>query len=171
MASGNNTELFLRLEAYVSKMLESSKYWSTLVASLGKLSRRISTAHGVEEYEDFKLMLFHEEALSDFLHFSLHFSRLRSPDIVDKVVDKVVELSEFVDVYLTIRGNMPRDLGDNVSVEGVSVRVSKLSDKDVSTIAYRLFRQNTGMRISSRILSKTKGKRGIRGFLKSFFKP
>lgn len=148
-------EYFLRIEAYFQKGLHS--HWPLIVNSLTKLSKHVSTSFRTEVYEDFNLTLFHEEELEKFLHMSLHFSRLRDPAMVDSVVDKVLELSELVEAYLTIKDDAGffQMHGENFYVEGIGIRVLTYPDKGVTTIAYRLFKPNKGMRLVERLFSKS----------------
>jgi len=151
-------EYFLRLETYFPKGLKN--YWLILSKSLEELSKHVSTSFNTEVYEDFNMTLFHEEELEDFLHSSIHFSKIRSPAIVDDIVDKVLEISEFVEVYLSVKGNATslQIIGENIYVEGVNIRVLKYGDKDIYTFSYRLFKQNRGLRLSEKILSKAFGR-------------
>jgi hypothetical protein len=151
-------EYFLRLETYFPKGLKN--YWLILSKSLEELSKHVSTSFNTEVYEDFNMTLFHEEELEDFLHSSIHFSKIRSPAIVDDIVDKVLEISEFVEVYLSVKGNVTslQIIGENIYVEGVNIRVLKYGDKDIYTFSYRLFKQNRGLRLSEKILSKASGR-------------
>ena len=150
-----NQEYFLRVEAYFQKWL--SGYWPLTVEALKKLSKHVSTRFQTEVYEDFSLTLFHEEELEKHVHASLHFSNLREALMVDRIVDTVLELCEFVEAYLTVKGNMKgfQELGGNIYFEGVGVRVLTYPDKGVATFSYRLFKPNKGMNLASRILSKT----------------
>lgn len=148
------TEYFLRVEAYFRKGLHP--HWPLIVDSLTKLSKHVSTSFRTEVYEDFSLTLFHEEELEKFFHMSLHFSRLRDISIVDSVVDEVLDLSELVEAYLTIKDDagLFQRLGENFYIEGIGVRVLTYPDKGVATIAYRLFKPNKGMRLVERMFSK-----------------
>ncbi len=150
-----NREYFLRIEAYFQKGF--SRYWPLLVDSLSKLSKHVSTSFHTEFYEDFSLTLFHEEELEKFLHVSLHFSSLRDPSMVDSIADNILELSEFVEAYLTVKGDIKsfQRLSENFYVEGVGIRVLTYPDKGVATVSYRLFKPNKGMNLASRILSET----------------
>jgi|YelNatPaOPRAMG01_1025707.scaffolds.fasta_scaffold06913_6 hypothetical protein len=151
-------EYFLRVEAYFQKGLRS--HWSLIVDSLTKLSKHVSTSFRTEIYEDFRLTLFHEEELEKFLHMSLHFSGLRDISMVDSIVDEVLELSELVEAYLTIKDDgLFQRLGENFYVEGVGVRVLTYPDKGVATIAYRLFKPNKGMRLVERLFSRSSKRR------------
>jgi len=106
------------------------------------------------------LTLFHEEELEKFLHMSLHFSGLRDISMVDSIVDEVLELSELVEAYLTIKDDgLFQRLGENFYVEGVGVRVLTYPDKGVATIAYRLFKPNKGMRLVERLFSRSSKRR------------
>ncbi|MBO3839582.1 MAG: hypothetical protein QXN75_06040 [Thermoproteota archaeon] len=162
-------EYFLRLETYFPKGLKN--YRPFLSESLRELSKHVSTSFNTEVYEDFSMTLFHEEELEGFLHSSIHFSKIRSLDFVDDIVDKVLEISEFVEAYLSVKGDtMPLQIiGENIYVEGVNVRVLKYGDKGIYTLSYRLFKQNKGLRLARRILSKT-SRRGIFKGLKHVLK-
>lgn len=160
--TSGSSEYFLRLEVYFKKGF--SGYWPLIVDSLAKLSRHISTSHHTEVYEDFNLTLFHEEELEEFLHASLHFSKLSGPSVVDSIVDEVLETSEFVEAYLTIKGNVEslQKLGREVYVEGISIRVLTYPDKGIATMAYRLLKPNRGVHPAKRVLSKaTMAEKGL----------
>lgn len=150
-----NQEYFLRIEAYFQKGF--SKYWPLIVGSLSKISKHVSTSFHTEFYEEFSLTLFHEEELEKFLHASLHFSSLRDPSTVDSIVDSVLELTEFIEAYLTVKGDIRpfQGLGENFYVEGVGVRVLTYPDKGVATFSYRLFKPNRRMNLASRIFAQT----------------
>ncbi|MBO3800453.1 MAG: hypothetical protein FGF52_05305 [Candidatus Brockarchaeota archaeon] len=162
-------EYFLRLETYFPKGLKN--YWLLLSESMRALSKHVSTSFNMEVYEDFNVSLFHEEELEDFLHSSIHFSKIKSPTVIDDIVDKVLEISEFVEAYISVKGDaMPLQIiGENIYVEGVNVRVLKYGDKGIYTLSYRLFKQNKGLRLARRILSKT-SRRGIFKGLKNVLK-
>ncbi len=156
-------EYFLRLETYFPKGLKN--YWLLLSKSLEELSTHVSTGFNTEVYEDFNMTLFHEEELEDFLHSSIHFSRIRSPTVVDDIIDKVLEISELVEAYVSVKGNAtPLQItGENIYVEGVNIRVLKYGDKGVYTFSYRLFKQNRGLRLAEKILSKASGRGLFKG--------
>lgn len=161
-------EYFLRIEAYFQKGL--SGHWPLIVDSLDKLSKHVSTSFHTEVYEDFNLTLFHEEELEKFLHVSLHFSKLRDPSMIDSIVDEVLELSELVEAYLTVKdyAGLFQRLGENIYVEGIGIRVLTYPDKRVATIAYRLFKPNKGMHLVERLFSKSfKGRKTVSDRLKS----
>lgn len=162
-------EYFLRLETYFPKGLKN--YRPFLSESLRELSKHVSTSFNTEVYEDFSMTLFHEEELEDFLHSSIHFSKIRSLDFVDDIVDKVLEISEFVEAYLSVKGDatLLQITGENIYVEGVNVRVLKYGDKGVYTLSYRLFKQNRGLRLAGRVLSKA-SERGLFEGLKRILK-
>ncbi|MEM2930058.1 MAG: hypothetical protein QW797_04290 [Thermoproteota archaeon] len=164
-------ECFLRVEAYFQKGF--SGYWPLLVESLKKFSKHVSTRFHTEVYEDFSMTLFHEEKLEETLHVSLHFSGLRDPVMADNIVDSILELCEFVEAYLTAKGNIEpfQALGESFYVEGIGVRVLTYPDKRVTTLSYRLLKPNRGMKLASRIFLKTAGKNKtfldrLRGLLK-----
>lgn len=161
-------EYFLRLETYFPKGLKN--YRLLLSESLKRLSKHVSTSFNTEVYEDFNMTFFHEEELEGFLHSSIHFSKIRSLDVVDNIVDKVLEISEVVEAYLSIKGDATLQItGENIYVEGVNVRVLRYGDKGVYTLSYRLFKQNRGLRLAGRILSKASGRgffEGLRRVLK-----
>jgi hypothetical protein len=148
------TEYFLRVEAYFQK--DRRSYWPLIVNSLTRLSKHVSTRFRTEVYEDFSLTLFHEEELEEFLHLSLHFSRLRDLSMVDDVIDEVLELSELVEAYLTIKDDIGlfQRIGENVYIEGVAIRVLTYLDKGVVTVAYRLLKPNKGMHLAEKLFSK-----------------
>lgn len=151
-------EYFLRVEAYFQKGF--SGYRLLLVESLKRLSKHVSTRFNTEVYEDFSLTFFHEEELEKSIHASLHFSGLGDPQMVDGVVDGVLDLSEFMEAYLTVKGDVEQfqGLSGNIYVKGVGVRVLTYPDKGVTTFSYRLFKPNRGMGLASRVLSKTVGR-------------
>ncbi|MEM2940400.1 MAG: hypothetical protein QW304_02490 [Thermoproteota archaeon] len=164
------TEYFLRVETYFQKGLRS--HWPLIVDSLTKLSKHVSTSFRTEIYEDFRLTLFHEEEIEKFLHMSLHFSGVRDISMVDRIVDEVLELSELVEAYLTIKDDgLFQRLDETFYVEGVGVRVLTYPDKGVATIAYRLFKPNKGMHLVERLFKSSKRRktvserlRGLLGF-------
>ncbi|MCX8183668.1 MAG: hypothetical protein N3F08_04555 [Crenarchaeota archaeon] len=151
-------EYFMRVEAYFQK--EPGGYLPLLVEALKKISKHVSTRFRTEVYEDFSMTLFHEEELNKTLHASLHFSGLRNPLMADNIVDSILELCEYVEAYLTVRGSIEQfqGLGENFFIDGVGVRVSTYPDKGVATFSYRLFKPNRGMNMVSRILSRKTGR-------------
>ncbi|MBO3770036.1 MAG: hypothetical protein QXS51_06425 [Thermoproteota archaeon] len=156
-------EYFLRLEAYFPKGLRN--YWSLILESLRELSRHVSTAFRTEVYEDFNVVLFHEEELENFLHASIHFSKIREIELIDSIVDKVLESSEFVEVYLSVKDDaLFQKIGENIYVEGINVRILKYGEKGLCTLSYRLFKQNKGICLIHRILSKASRKRVFEEF-------
>ena len=144
----------MRVEAYFEK--KQGGYWQFLIEALKKTSKHVSTRLRTEVYEDFSMMLFHEEELEKTLHASLHFTGLRSPLIADSIVNTILELCDYVEVYFTVRGSIERfqGMGENFYVEGVGVRVSTYPDKGVATFSYRLFKPNRGVNLASKILSR-----------------
>jgi hypothetical protein len=147
-------EYFLRLEVYIPKNLRN--YWPLLLDSLKDIAKCVSTGFGVGVYEGFQANLFHEEELKDFIHASIHFSKLRSLSTVDEVIEKVLGLSEFVEVYLSVKGDgeVLQKVGEKVYIQGISIRVLKYPEKGVCTLVYRLFKQNKGMRLATRVFSR-----------------
>jgi hypothetical protein len=161
-------EYFMRVEAYFGK--EQAGYWRLLIEALKKISKHVSTRLRTEVYEGFSMTLFHEEELEKTLHVSLHFTGLRSPLIADSIVNTILELCDYVEVYFTVKGSIEhlQGMGENFYVKGVGVRVSTYPDKGVATFSYRLFKPNRGMNLASKILSgKTVRSRTVSEMLRS----
>lgn len=160
-------ECFLRLEAYFHKGLRN--YWPLILESLKDISKHVSTTFRTEVYEDFNVVLFHEEELENFLHASIHFSKIRGLQLIDSIVDKVLESSEFVEVYLSVKDDaLFQKIGENTYIEGVNVRVLKYGEKGLYTLSYRLFKQNKGICLIRRLLSKASRKRMFEEFKRVF---
>jgi len=165
---GEGKEYFLRLEAYFHKGLRN--YWPILSELFKEVSKHVYTVFNTEVYEDFNMVLFHEEELESFIHASIHFSRIRKLPMVDSIVDKVLEISEFVEAYLSIKNDaLLKNMDENIYVEGVNVRILKYGDKGFYTLSFRLFKQNRGIRLVQKIFYKT-SKRKVIGRFKRVFR-
>ncbi|MEM1557531.1 MAG: hypothetical protein QXR44_03095 [Thermoproteota archaeon] len=163
----NDDECFLRLEAYFPKGLRN--YWPLVLESLKELSKHVSTAFRTEIYEDFNVVLFYEEELENFLHASIHFSKIRRLQMIDSIIDKVLEVSDFVEVYLSVKDDaLLQSIGKSIYLEGINVRILKYGEKGLYTLSYRLFKQNRGIRLMQRILSRASRKRVLEEFKRVF---
>jgi len=162
-STGKHEEYFLRLEAYFPKDLKN--YWSILLERFKELSEHVSKNFKTEVYKDFNMVLFHEEELENFLHASVHFSKIRELSLVDSIVDKVLEISEFIEVYLSVKDNaVLKNTGENIYLNGINVRILRYGDKGFYTISYRLFKQNKGVRLIQRLFSKLSKRSMSEGF-------
>ncbi|MDW8033440.1 MAG: hypothetical protein RMI79_00585 [Nitrososphaerota archaeon] len=158
---------FLRLEAYFPKHLRN--YWPLVLESLKEVSKHVSTTFRTEVYEDFDVVLFHEEELENLIHASIHFSKIRGLQIIDSIVDNVLKVSELVEVYLSIKKDaLLQSVSESIYIDGINVRILKYGEKGLYTLSYRLFKQNKGVRVIQKIISKASGKNMLEGVRRMF---